>query len=208
MPVTLRWYFFCKLRLCTMDKRDRDMSSWTRYSDLTIKLCQTMGRWFTQVRTMTEKIIFEGSKAVGVQCMENGKPTQFRASKEVILSGGAINSPQLLMLSGVGECARKFSNFYRKMMADKIPFLLSGNADDLKELDVPVVQHLPGVGENLQDHLEVYVQNKCKKVCVLGNVCVAFCLRITCKLMRPSSFKSSQLLWNDRLYCLFHGGGR
>jgi len=54
-----------------------------------------------------------------------------RANKEIILSGGAINSPQLLMLSGIG------------------------NADDLRKLDIPVVKNLPGVGENLQDHLEV-----------------------------------------------------
>lgn len=93
----------------------------------------------TKVRTLTEKILFEGSKAVGVQCIEKGTVSQIRASKEVILSGGAINSPQLLMLSGIG------------------------NGDDLKKLDIPVVQHLPGVGENLQDHLEVYVQNRCKK---------------------------------------------
>ncbi|XP_053155082.1 choline dehydrogenase, mitochondrial isoform X2 [Hemicordylus capensis] len=59
------------------------------------------------------------------------------ASKEVILSGGAINSPQLLLLSGVG------------------------NADDLKKLGIPVVCNLSGVGQNLQDHLEVYIQQKC-----------------------------------------------
>ena len=58
--------------------------------------------------------------------------------KEVILCGGAINSPQLLQLSGVG------------------------NADDLKRLGLGVVQDLPGVGEHLQDHLEVYIQYGCK----------------------------------------------
>ncbi|XP_040904961.1 choline dehydrogenase, mitochondrial isoform X2 [Toxotes jaculatrix] len=69
-----------------------------------------------------------------------GRPnlkTEVFADKEVILSGGAINSPQLLMLSGVG------------------------NADDLKQLGITVVQHLPGVGSNLQDHLELYVQQQC-----------------------------------------------
>uniref|UniRef100_A0A673FKI4 Choline dehydrogenase, mitochondrial-like n=1 Tax=Sinocyclocheilus rhinocerous TaxID=307959 RepID=A0A673FKI4_9TELE len=59
------------------------------------------------------------------------------ADKEVILSGGAINSPQLLLLSGVG------------------------NADELRKHDIPVIQHLPGVGCNLQDHLEIYVQHRC-----------------------------------------------
>ena len=54
---------------------------------------------------------------------------------QVILASGAINSAQLLMLSGIG------------------------NGDDLKELGIPVLHHLPGVGYNLQDHLEVYVQH-------------------------------------------------
>ena len=56
---------------------------------------------------------------------------------EVVLSGGAINTPQLLQLSGVG------------------------NAKDLRELGVDVVVDLPGVGANLQDHLEVYIQHAC-----------------------------------------------
>ncbi|CAH1268888.1 CHDH [Branchiostoma lanceolatum] len=64
-------------------------------------------------------------------------PLQVRAAKEVILSGGSINSPRLLMLSGIGD------------------------ADDLQKLDIPVIQHLPGVGQNLQDHLEVHVQQAC-----------------------------------------------
>ena len=63
---------------------------------------------------------------------------QIRA-EEIILSGGAINSPQLLMLSGIG------------------------NGDHLKSVGVDVLHHLPGVGENLQDHLEVYVVQECKK---------------------------------------------
>ena len=60
-------------------------------------------------------------------------------SQEVILSGGAINSPQLLMLSGIG------------------------NSDDLKSLEIPIISHVPGVGQNLQDHIEVGVVQKCKK---------------------------------------------
>ncbi|XP_069112060.1 uncharacterized protein [Argopecten irradians] len=88
---------------------------------------------------LSTKIIFENKRAVGVKYEQKGVKKMIRAEKEVILSGGSINSPQLLMLSGVG------------------------NADDLKALDIPVVQHLPGVGENLQDHLEVYVQEACKQ---------------------------------------------
>ncbi|KAJ8370849.1 hypothetical protein SKAU_G00108770 [Synaphobranchus kaupii] len=90
-----------------------------------------------EVRSLTTKVLFEGTKAVGVEYTQNGERKKVYADKEVILSGGAINSPQLLMLSGVG------------------------NGDDLKKLDIPVVSHLPGVGSNLQDHLELYVQQEC-----------------------------------------------
>ena len=92
-----------------------------------------------QSKSMADRIMFEGSKAVGLEYTQNGSKKTARASNDVILSGGAINSPQLLMLSGVG------------------------NADDLMKLDIPVVAHVPGVGQNLQDHLEVYVQHRCKK---------------------------------------------
>ncbi|XP_070555722.1 choline dehydrogenase, mitochondrial-like [Ptychodera flava] len=88
-------------------------------------------------KTMVNRILYEGHKAVGVEYVQSGKVHKVRATKEVIISGGAINSPQTLMLSGIG------------------------NADDLRKLGIPVVCHLPGVGQNLQDHLEVYVQQAC-----------------------------------------------
>ncbi|NXL31484.1 CHDH protein, partial [Glaucidium brasilianum] len=96
-------------------------------------------------KTLVTKILFHGTKSIGVEYVKNGQKTKAFASKEVILSGGAINSPQLLMLSGIG------------------------NADDLKKMGIPVVCHLPGVGQNLQDHLEVYVQQKCTKPITLYN---------------------------------------
>jgi choline dehydrogenase len=77
-------------------------------------------------------IVFEGTRAIGV---EDGGGNLVRAN-EVILCGGAINSPQILQVSGVG------------------------NAGELEALGVPVVHDLPAVGENLQDHLEVYVQHE------------------------------------------------
>ncbi len=86
-------------------------------------------------RTMVNKILFEGKRAVGVELNEPGR-TKIRAG-EVILCGGAFNSPQLLQLSGVG------------------------NAAELRALGAYVVQDLAGVGENLQDHLEVYIQHSC-----------------------------------------------
>lgn len=84
------------------------------------------------------KIIFEGTKATGIEFEKRGKKMVAKG-KEVILCAGAFNSPQLLQVSGVG------------------------NGEHLKELGIPVVKHLEGVGENLQDHLEVYIQHLCKK---------------------------------------------
>ena len=84
-------------------------------------------------RAFVTKIIFDGTRAVGVEFRHEGKVKRVR-SAELILSGGAINSPQLLQLSGVGH------------------------AGELSGLGIDVVADLPGVGENLQDHLEVYVQ--------------------------------------------------
>src|SRR4051794_6430128 len=92
-----------------------------------------------QTRALVTRVLFEGKRAVGVEYRRGkGAPQQVRAG-EVVLSGGAINSPQLLQLSGVG------------------------NAEELRALGVDVVHDLPGVGENMQDHLEVYVQYACKQ---------------------------------------------
>lgn len=91
-----------------------------------------------KVRAMVTKVIFEGKQAVGVEVIIKGKK-QIIHSREVILSGGAINTPQILQLSGIG------------------------NTPDLQALGIPVIHHLPGVGSNLQDHLEVYVQYSCKQ---------------------------------------------
>ncbi len=88
--------------------------------------------------TLTEKILFDGKRAIGVMISRNGRRETVTGG-EIILSGGAINSPQLLMLSGIGP------------------------ASHLAEHDIPVVADLPGVGANLQDHLEIYVQMGCRQ---------------------------------------------
>ena len=85
-----------------------------------------------------ERIIFEGKKAVGIEVKIKNKIEKIYVNKEVILSGGAINSPQLLMLSGVGQ------------------------SQHLKDKGIQVVHNLEGVGKNLQDHLETYIQQECK----------------------------------------------
>ena len=91
-----------------------------------------------RTRTLATRILFAGPvgapRAVGVEVSRRGQLTQLRASREVILCGGAINSPQLLQLSGIA------------------------NPELLQPLGLPVVAPLKGVGENLQDHLETYVQ--------------------------------------------------
>ncbi|MEP6812525.1 MAG: choline dehydrogenase [Actinomycetota bacterium] len=113
---------------------DRNIYRGRRYSAARAYLHPVLDRPNLEVRcrTLVERVVFEGTRAVGVQI---GGET-IRAN-EVILCGGAINSPQLLQLSGVG------------------------NAEELEALGVGVVHDLPGVGENLQDHLEVYVQYAC-----------------------------------------------
>ncbi len=90
-----------------------------------------------RTRSLVTKINMSGTRATGVQVRDRRGKTSDVSAGEVILSGGAINSPQLLQLSGIG------------------------NAEHLKSVGVDVVHHLPGVGENLQDHLEVYVQHSC-----------------------------------------------
>lgn len=88
-------------------------------------------------RALTRRIVFEGARAVGVEYQQGDTRKTANANCEVILSAGAINSPHLLMLSGVG------------------------NADHLREFQVPVQHHLPGIGENLHDHLQIRSVYRC-----------------------------------------------
>lgn len=93
------------------------------------------------VHATTDRILFAGKRAVGVRYLagNSAEPIDATARREVLLCAGAIASPQILQRSGVGA-----------------PALLAA-------LGVPLVHDLPGVGENLQDHLEVYMQYACKK---------------------------------------------
>ncbi len=89
----------------------------------------------------TDRILFEGKRAIAVEYLQGNNKTPVRATarKEVLLSAGAIASPQILQRSGVGP------------------------AELLKKFNIPLVHDLPGVGENLQDHLEMYLQYECKE---------------------------------------------
>lgn len=91
-----------------------------------------------KLRSQALKILFNGKRAIGVEYAK-GRKTHTVHGGEIICCGGAINSPQLLQLSGLGR------------------------ASELEALGIPVVHELPGVGENLQDHLELYVQYACRK---------------------------------------------
>lgn len=93
------------------------------------------------VRTaaLVQRIVFEGERAVGVEYRRGNANHKVYASREVIVSAGPINSPQLLKLSGLGPAA------------------------ELREHGIGVVQDLPGVGENLHDHLEFYFQLACRE---------------------------------------------
>jgi choline dehydrogenase len=115
---------------------DRNVHNGRRLSAARAYLHPAMSRPNVDVRTraFATRIVFSGRRAVGVEYRHNGALRSVTAG-EVILCGGAINSPQLLQLSGVGS------------------------ASLLSSLDIPLVSELPGVGENLQDHLEVYVQH-------------------------------------------------
>lgn len=108
---------------------------------------------------LATRLVLEHGRAVGVAYATVGEEKEVRARREVILCGGAINSPQLLMLSGIGP------------------------ADHLREVGVPVRHDLPGVGQNLQDHLEFYFQIECLQPVTLLNA------------MRPHNMVRIGLQW-------------
>jgi choline dehydrogenase len=118
---------------------DRNIHRGRRLSAARAYLHPVSSRPNLEVRTraMVNRILFEGTRAVGVEYSHGPGPSRRVDAGEVVLCGGAINTPQTLQLSGVG------------------------NADDLGALGIPVVHDLPAVGEHLQDHLEVYVQHAC-----------------------------------------------
>jgi choline dehydrogenase len=118
-------------------KFDRNVHRGRRLSASRAYLHPVMDRPNLDVETFAfvTKVVFEGKRAVGVEYARRGRGRRRADGGEVILCGGAINSPQLLQISGVG------------------------GADHLRGIGVDVVADVPGVGENLQDHLEVYIQH-------------------------------------------------
>jgi choline dehydrogenase len=119
-------------------KFDRNVHKGRRLSAARAYLHPVMDRPNLDVRTLSyvTKVLFDGDRAVGVEYKRTGRRgIETARAGEVILCGGAINSPQLLQLSGIGA------------------------ADELRALGIDVVSDVPGVGEHLQDHLEVYIQH-------------------------------------------------
>jgi choline dehydrogenase len=120
---------------------DRNVHNGRRLSAARAYLHPVMDRPNLDVRTrtMVNRVLFDGNRATGVEYSKFGRRGAERVDAgEVILCGGAINTPQLLQLSGIGA------------------------GRDLATLGIDVVSDLPGVGENLQDHLEVYIQYESK----------------------------------------------
>ncbi len=111
-----------------------------RHSTAVAFLHQAMKRPNLRVETEAHatRILFEGKRAIGIEFDQAGVKRVARANREVILAGGAVKSPQLLELSGVGR------------------------GDILSDLGIPVVANLPGVGENLQDHIMYNAQFRLK----------------------------------------------
>jgi choline dehydrogenase len=120
---------------------DRNVHRGRRLSAARAYLHPVMNRRNLKVETLAfvTGVRFDGRRAVGVDYLRAGRLRRTAQAGEVILCGGAINSPQLLQLSGIGD------------------------EDLLGQHGIPVVQHLPGVGANAQDHLEVYVQYASKQ---------------------------------------------
>ena len=120
---------------------DMTVGGGRRCSAANAYLRPAMRRRKLSVRThaLATRVLFDGRRAVGVRYERGGRSHEVRARREVILCAGSINTPQLLKLSGVGP------------------------ARELAGCGIEVVHELPGVGENLQDHLEFYFQVACRE---------------------------------------------
>ncbi|WP_433736230.1 choline dehydrogenase [Pseudomonas putida] len=120
---------------------DRTTRNGRRWSTSRGYLSEALGRGNVRVSTdaLALRILFKGQRAIGIEYEQSGETHQVFARREVLLTAGAINSPQLLLLSGVGP------------------------ASELRDLGITVKKDLPGVGRRLNDHPDTVVQYLCKK---------------------------------------------
>lgn len=118
---------------------DQTIHNGRRVTTATAYLTPVRQRPNLAIRTgiTVKRILMDGSRAMGVECKQRDKDVTLHASGEIVLSAGAINSPQILMLSGIGP------------------------ARHLQDLNIPVMADRPEVGRNLQDHLDVSVRVEC-----------------------------------------------
>ncbi|SPB13769.1 choline dehydrogenase [Caballeronia novacaledonica] len=105
------------------------------------------------------RLVFEGKRATGIVISRGGQVQTLRARREIIVSAGVFNSPQLLMASGIGPAAH------------------------LRDLNIDVVHDLPGVGENLQDHLDIAINKQVKSLDLYGHSTAGF-LRLAREILR------------------------
>jgi choline dehydrogenase len=96
--------------------------------------------------TLVSRVLLEGKRAVGVECIRDGTTVRVSARKEVVLSAGPIQSPKILELSGIGR------------------------SDVLSPLGIPILHELPGVGENLSDHPNVRLTFECARPITINDV--------------------------------------
>ena len=129
-------------------RMDMTVGAGIRSSTANAYLRPAMQRRNLTVRThsLATRIQFDGRRAIGLRYLCGGTTHEVRARREVLVCGGPINSPQLMKLSGLGPAA------------------------ELKQHGIGVVRDMPGVGENLQDHLEFYFQVACKEPVTLYSV--------------------------------------
>lgn len=120
---------------------DRTTRAGARWSTSRGYLSEALARGNVQVVTdaLALQILFDGKRAIGIEYEQSGQVHRVHARREVLLTAGAINSPQLLLLSGIGPAA------------------------DLQRLGIAVKHDLPGVGKRLNDHPDTVVQYLCKK---------------------------------------------
>jgi choline dehydrogenase len=127
---------------------------------------------------LAKRLLIEGGRAVGVEYAVGGQTYTTRAKGEVILCGGAFNSPQLLQLSGIGP------------------------ADLLKKMSVPVVRDLQGVGENLQDHCGIGLEYRCPKPVTVNDIANNFWIRMAV-MTRYLLFRSGPMASNGNFANVF-----
>ncbi len=127
---------YCQEGFGRMDMTVKNGMRWST-ADAYLKPAMKRPNLDVEMHALTTRILMDGKKAIGIEYRQNGQLKKAMARREVILSAGPMNSPKILMLSGIGD------------------------AEHLKEHGIESVHHLPGVGQNLQDHLEIWFQQSC-----------------------------------------------